>query len=136
MFKRIAHVCLLVNDLQRSLDFYAKLGFTTKFRFTKRGVPFGAYLQIAEDSFVEVFEQGSPAPAANTKISHFCLEADDLDAVSEELRLRGVPFTNRKLGCDNTHQLWLEDPDGNQFEVHQYTSESAQRQGGEIEADW
>ena len=42
----------------------------------------------------------------------------------------------KKLGCDQTWQIWLEDPDGNSFEVHQYTPESAQFMGGSVEADW
>ena len=48
MFKRIAHVCLDVKDLQRSIDFYTKLGFKTKFNFTRKGGDFGVYLVIEE----------------------------------------------------------------------------------------
>jgi hypothetical protein len=41
-----------------------------------------------------------------------------------------------KLGCDDTWQIWLKDPDGNAFEVHQYTPKSMQFTGGTVEADW
>jgi hypothetical protein len=56
--------------------------------------------------------------------------------VMATLKERGVEFTPKKLGVDNTWQIWLEDPDGNRFEVHQYTPQSTQYSGGTIEADW
>jgi hypothetical protein len=52
------------------------------------------------------------------------------------LEERGVAFTPKKLGVDNTRQIWLEGPDGNKFEVHQYTPTSTQFTGGTVEADW
>jgi len=30
------------------------------------------------------------------------------------------------LGSDNSYQCWLDDPDGNRIELHQYTPESRQ----------
>jgi lactoylglutathione lyase len=136
MFKRIAHVCLHVRDLQRSVDFYAKLGLRTKFQFTRGGAPFGVYLEIADSSYVEIFEDKNRGPVENTGIGHFCLETEDVDALSDHLRARGIPFTDKKLGCDGTYQIWLKDPDGNSFEVHQYTPASTQKTGGTVEADW
>lgn len=136
MFKRIAHVCLQVRDLSRSIAYYEKLGLDIRFRFTRKGAKFGAYLQLAEGQFIEMFENPSLGPVVNNGISHFCIEAEDIDAVMAELERRGVSFTPKKLGCDQTWQTWLEDPDGNKFEVHQYTPESAQFLGGSVEADW
>jgi len=136
MFQRLAHVCLHVKNLQRSVEFYARLGFDTRFRFTRQGEPFGAYLQIAEGNYLELFEEPGLEHPVNTGLVHFCLETEDMDAVMQTLRERGVPFTDKKLGCDNTWQIWLADPDGNRFEVHQYTAQSTQRTGGVIEADW
>ena len=136
MFKRIAHVCLNVKDLERSLAFYTRLGFEPVFRFTRKGGPFGVYLKLAEASFIEIFEEPTLQAPVNTGLLHFCLETEDLDRVMAELRDRGIAFTEKKLGCDNTWQIWLEDPDGNRFEVHQYTGKSMQFTGGTVEADW
>ena len=72
----------------------------------------------------------------NNGLKHFCLEADDIDLVMQQLTAQGVDFTPKKLGCDNTWQIWLKDPDGNAFEVHQYTATSAQSMGQVVEADW
>jgi lactoylglutathione lyase/glyoxylase I family protein len=136
MFKRIAHVCLNVRSLQQSLDYYTRLGFEPVFRFTRKGAPFGVYLKVAEGNFVELFEQPTLERPVNTGILHFCLETEDLDRLMVDLRARGIAFSEKKLGCDDTWQIWLEDPDGNAFEVHQYTPRSMQFVGGTVEADW
>jgi lactoylglutathione lyase/glyoxylase I family protein len=136
MFTRLAHVCLHVRDLARSAEFYTRLGFTPRFRFTRAGAPFGIYFEVGPGSYVEMFEDRSLEVPVNTGIVHFCLESDNLDGTVATLRQRGIPFTEKKLGCDNTWQIWLRDPDGNPFEVHQYTDQSLQHVGGTVEADW
>lgn len=136
MFTRLAHVCLSVKDLDRSVAWYEKLGLGILFRFTRKGAPFGVYMQISEGNFVEMFEDPTMGAVVNNGILHFCLETDDIDAVMATLKERGVEFTPKKLGVDNTWQIWLEDPDGNRFEVHQYTPQSTQHSGGSVEADW
>ena len=52
------------------------------------------------------------------------------------MRSRGVACTDKSLGCDETWQAWMEDPDGNKFEVHQYTPRSFQHQGGVAVVNW
>jgi catechol 2,3-dioxygenase-like lactoylglutathione lyase family enzyme len=136
LFKRLAHVCLNVTDLHRSMDYYRKLGFTEGFRFTRKGRDFGRYMQFAEDSFIELFEEPNRGPVVNNGIVHFCLETEKLDELMAYLDKQGVPYTPKKLGGDHTWQIWLEDPDGNRFEVHSYTAKSMQRLGGAMEADW
>lgn len=136
MLKRIAHVCLNVKDLERSLAYYTRLGFEPVFRFTRAGRPFGVYLRLAESTFIEIFEDPSLQTPVNTGLLHFCLETDDLDGLTRELAAKGIDHSPKKLGCDHTWQIWLKDPDGNAFEVHQYTPGSLQFSGGTVEADW
>jgi len=136
MLKRIAHVCLNVRNLQRSLDFYTRLGLEPVFRFTRKGDLFGVYLKLGEASFIEIFEDAKLETPVNTGLVHFCLETEDLDRLMADLRTRGIDFTDKKIGCDHTWQIWLKDPDGNAFEVHQYTPKSMQFTGGTVEADW
>ena len=138
MFSRLAHVCLNVRNLADSLEFYRKLGFAPRFDFTRTGKPFGAYLEIAPNQYLEMFENPDLEPSVGNRagIAHFCLESEDLDATMAGLREAGIPFTEKKIGCDHTWQIWLRDPDGNDFEVHQYTGRSLQRLGGTVEADW
>jgi len=135
--KRIAHVCLNVKDLARSASWYTKLGFREVFRFERGGKPFGIYLEISEGNYIEIFENSDLDGVINTGLVHFCLESDSIDVLVKELDDAGIDHTPKKLGCDNTWQIWLTDPDGNRFEIHQYTAESAQLHGGvTIDADW
>ncbi len=136
MFTRIAHVCLNVKNLDRSIEYYSKLGFCTKFKFTRKGKYFGAYMEFSDGNFIEMFENPDLKEVQNTGIAHFCLETDNIDNVIKVLEKRNVQFTQKKLGCDNTYQIWLTDPDGNQFEVHQYTAQSTQLKPKDVEADW
>jgi lactoylglutathione lyase len=136
MFTRIAHVCLTARNLQRSVDYYEKLGLTRVFRFTRKGSTFGFYMEVAPGAFVEIFEDPNLGQVVNNGIIHFCLETDDIDTVIAQARANGVEVTDKKLGVDNTWQCWFEDPDGNRFEVHQYTLTSTQHLGGDVEADW
>ncbi len=136
MFKRIAHVCLNVQNLARSTDYYSALGFSPLFKFTRDGALFGAYLKISEGNYIEMFEDKNLHNPQNTGIVHFCLETENIDKVIENLKKKGIDFTEKKIGCDHTYQIWLSDPDGNKFEVHQYTEKSSQITGESVEADW
>jgi catechol 2,3-dioxygenase-like lactoylglutathione lyase family enzyme len=136
MITRIAHVCLNVRNLKVSLAYYTALGFTVKFRFTRKDSDFGAYLEIAPGSYLEMFETAGASDAQPRAIAHFCLETDDINEFIDRCTRNGIAVTPRKLGCDNTWQVWLNDPDGNAFEVHQYTEKSSQRTGESVEADW
>jgi lactoylglutathione lyase/glyoxylase I family protein len=136
MIARIAHICLNVRSLRRSLDYYTALGFNATFRFTRQGREYGAYLKIAPGSYLEIFENGAASGSGQNGIAHFCLETDDIDAFIDRCEKNGIAVTPKKLGCDHTWQAWLKDPDGNAFEVHQYTAESLQHGGGSVEADW
>lgn len=135
-FQRIAHVCLHVTDLARSLAYYKQLGFTEVFHFTRKGRDFGRYLQIADKCYLELFEEPGRGPVVNNGIVHFCLETADLEGLMAFLDEQGVDYTPKKLGGDFTWQIWLQDPDGNKFEVHCYTDKSMQVHGGTMEADW
>ncbi len=136
MFKKLAHICLNVSNLDSSLNFYKSIGLNVKFAFTRNGRNFGAYLEVARGSFIEIFENPEQTKKDNCGLAHFCLETDDIDHVIEKLAELKIPHTEKKLGCDGTYQIWLKDPDGYSFEVHQYTKESSQFTMRNVEADW
>lgn len=136
MFKKLAHICLNVSNLESSLGFYKSLGCVIKFVFTRNGRNFGAYLEISPGSFIEIFENPEQTKKENCGLAHFCLEADDIDLVITKLAELKISHTEKKLGCDGTYQIWLKDPDGYPFEIHQYTKDSSQFTMKNVEADW
>ena len=134
---KIAHVCLIVSDLSRSIEFYEKIGCCMKFEFKRNQVSFGAYLEISPGNFIELFESCQQSISASPGgIAHFCLETEDLDGFIAHCQNLGICTNPKKIGCDHTWQVWLKDPDGYEFEVHQYTSKSSQKTGESVEADW
>jgi catechol 2,3-dioxygenase-like lactoylglutathione lyase family enzyme len=136
MIKRIAHVCLNVSDLAKTIAFYRDaLGLRVQFTFDKKGTLFGAYFAAGNMTFIEAFEKKDLRPV-NTGIVHICLETDDIDEAIRTLTGKGVPCTPKKLGSDHSWQSWIKDPDGNSIELHHYTPDSLQLKGGVAEVNW
>ena len=132
MITRLAHICLQVKEMNRTIAFYRDgLGFPVAFTFTKNGQLKGAYFALGGRSFLEVFEMEKP-----DGITHFCLETDDIDGFIAKATAKGIACTPKELGGCQTWQTWLRDPDGNAFEIHQYTERSLQFNGGECEITW
>jgi catechol 2,3-dioxygenase-like lactoylglutathione lyase family enzyme len=128
MILGLAHVCFIVPNLDRALEFYRdKLGFRVAFEFRREnGELHGVYLKAGKRTFIELF-QGALAPRAEKQsYSHICMEVDDVARTVAELRAKGLPVTDAKLGIDQTWQAWLADPDGNRIELHGYTPASWQ----------
>lgn len=136
MITRFAHVCLNVADLDRTIVFYHTiLGLPIKFTFEKAGKVCGAYFQAGEKTFIEAFPR-SDLKVVNTGIVHLCLETDDIDGFIRNVSAKGIACTPKKMGCDQSWQTWLQDPDGNKIEIHEYTTRSAQILGGVVQVDW
>ena len=127
MITGIAHVCLGSTDLEASLKFYCGcLGLRRHFDFVRDGSLVGFYLEVGKGNYVEIFKGEAPNSSGALPIRHFCLEADDIDAVVARLRDSGYEASDKKLGADHSWQAWTKDPSGVAIEFHQYTAESCQ----------
>jgi catechol 2,3-dioxygenase-like lactoylglutathione lyase family enzyme len=124
----LAHVCFVVADLERSTSFYCEtLGLQRAFSFVNdQGVVFGHYIHLGGRQFIELFQRELAARADGQSYQHLCLEVENLSHTVTTLRQRGVDCTEPKLGSDNAWQAWIQDPDGNRIELHQYTPEAKQ----------
>ncbi len=101
---RINHVTLLVNNRGKTLKFFKeKLGFNHKFVGKHAWVIVGEqYVHITEDS---------GAPVGDT-FYHFCIERDDIDEYSVQLREKGVEIIDEDKGVS----FFVRDLDGNLIE--------------------
>ena len=154
-FKSIMHVAFFTDQMEEMLDFYVnKLGIKKK-AIVKYGVYlnrddrpqmqkiakinperiFNIYIEIAPGQFIELFmadESQKPHTKWNSHkdYSHFALLVDDIYKVRDELLEKGIELdTDISKGPSETYQMWLHDPDGNKFEVMQYTENSIQVKG-------
>ena len=128
MITGIAHACFTVRDLERSIAFYRDgLGLQPAFDFVnEEGRRFGLYLHVGGRNFIELFQGQLNDRAEGQSFRHICLEVDYIEATVAALRGRGAEVSDPKLGKDQSWQAWVTDPDGNRFELHQYTAESWQ----------
>ena len=100
-----------------------------------RDQPWIDYIEAAPNQYIELFYAGpgekkdASNPAEHFGYQHVCFEVDDIQAAWDAVTANGlVPDTPISLGCDETYQFWLTDPDGNRMEFHQYTEKSFQLQ--------
>lgn len=124
-FNSLGHVAFRVNDLQRSLDFYSKLGFPEFLRLTQTdGKPWIAYLKVTDELYLELFPGGDGGKATgpeHTGVHHLCLTSEDIEATAAHLASVGIPLTSplnpAKRGVDGNRGMWITDPDGNRIEI-------------------
>ena len=137
MITDLGHAAFAAHDLERSLDFYARLDMHEAFRLNHEdGSLMLVYLHIAGDRFIEIFPGGpAPDPDRRGSFMHLCLLTGDLHATVEQLRQAGVVIEQEpKVGLDHNWQAWIRDPDGNSIELMQLAEESPQRQIAQADA--
>ena len=137
----IAHVAYKVSDMEKSLRFYCDtLGFRELFTLKNdAGEPWIIYLEIAPHQYIELFydlngaqrmDLGFRNMDSRIGYMHLSLEVTGMKELEAQLRRKGVEIlVPTNLGSDNTWQMWIEDPDGNPIEFHEYTDESYQLRG-------
>ena len=135
--KSLAHLCIKTTDLDATADFYCgALGLTRMFDFTRNGKVIGFYMKTGNETFVEVFLADETTPVDKQVLNHFCLETESLEALHQELSVHGYEPGEIKMGADQALQFWMKDPNGLDLEFQQYTNQSCQRTGQNVEVNW
>ncbi len=120
MYKRIDHVALHVENLERSVAFYeAHFGFRNYFQHAVSGGPRIAYLKLG-DTVLELTEHPEGAMSG----FHFCLETDSFDNAVAKLQADGVRLVRaphqtaaREPREQNWRRVVFVGPDGEQIEL-------------------
>ena len=136
------HFAFTVSDIERSLAFYADLGFTPADPVVQdlqmpaikemTGFP-DAHLRIAMISLdgvtLELLQYVSPEGAKRQTLSirdvgnsHFCLAVDDIEAETARLKAKGVEVFSDVVTFVGGHYdgyrgVYFADPDGNTVEL-------------------
>ena len=129
----------VADDVRKQCDAQGK-----KYPFYLKGMKrmentkWSVYMTWTENTFIELFYVPSarrrriPNPRKDLNYTHFSLEVDDLKAFRSQVQKRGGAAyieTEIELGLENTYTMWMHDPDGNRFEVMEYTPQSYQVTG-------
>jgi catechol 2,3-dioxygenase-like lactoylglutathione lyase family enzyme len=114
----IAHIALRVSDLDRSRNFFHRLGFEEAFSLSRDGKTTEVFVKVNDRQFIELY----PRTGADQPIGwiHVCYEADSLDALDALYVARGLrPSPVVKGGAGNLI-FSLNDPEGRVVEFTQY----------------
>jgi lactoylglutathione lyase len=139
MIKQLAHVNFFSDQAPKLLDFYGKqLGLSIKFTLDHaNGIPFGWYVNCGNGTFIEIFDQRGAVKEWGGQVvelkkgdlyRHLCFEVQDLEGFTKALAEKGLQVTPITVGMDHSKQAWIKDPDGNDIELMEYTSQSFQVQ--------
>jgi glyoxylase I family protein len=130
MFKRIDHVEIVTDELERAVRFYTDvLGFTVRARErierSSLGVPLDlAYLDLGGTS-IELIEYGgpvAPAPAPeHLGYRMMALEVADMQSTIEYLKAKGVAITwGPRVREGEYSRAEIRDPDGHAIELRHW----------------
>lgn len=152
-FKNLSNLALHVTDLQRSLEFYKKLGCEHVFTYK---LPDGrderACLRVCEGQYLEMFQIYEDHPTMprtgishkpNDSFAHFSFLVPDMYHTASEWGKQGIrvvyapfkpdPYPLEKdefkpfTAVDRNKVVWLEDPDGNWIEIIEQLEDSWQK---------
>jgi catechol 2,3-dioxygenase-like lactoylglutathione lyase family enzyme len=130
MFKRIDHVEIVTDQLDRTVDFYTEvLGFTVKLRDrieqSGLGVPIDlVYLDLG-GTVVELiaYEGASVDPAPQKEHLGYrmiALEIDDMQKATDYLRTKGVEVVRGPRVRETYSRAEICDPNGYHIELRQW----------------
>lgn len=109
IFEGFGHVAFKVNDLDRSVDFYNKIGFPEMLRLLDaEGKPWIVYHRISEKLYLELFPGGDGGPApdpARTGMNHFCLTVANADEAERKLAAAGIALSRPRKTVRHRRQL-------------------------------
>jgi len=114
----IAHAAIRVSSLERSRDFYEKLGFEEAFAMNQDGTPTQSFLKINDRQFIELYPKREPSQAIG--FMHVCFEADDLEALNRFYGSNGLaPNPVKRAGAGNL-LFTMAGPEQQNIEYTQY----------------
>jgi catechol 2,3-dioxygenase-like lactoylglutathione lyase family enzyme len=128
----VNHVAIVVPNFDDAFAFYTqKMGFREAFTVRNdQGQPQLAYVQVSRNTFVEL-------QAANATrqpgLNHFGLHVENLRAVVDGLKARGVKVEEPRVRPDDSSVANATDPQGIRIEMFQFGPNSPQ---GKAIASW
>jgi catechol 2,3-dioxygenase-like lactoylglutathione lyase family enzyme len=127
---RLNHVGIFVKNFDESMRFYTQtMGFREAFTIKDPdGKPVLAYLQITQDTFLELAPATAERPVG---LSHIGIWPQDLSATVTALRERGVQVNDPRIGSTKTSITNVIDPNGVRLELVDFLPGSLPRKAME-----
>ena len=133
ILKSVGHIALKVQDLDKSVDFYNRIGFPEMLRLINdKGKPWIVYHRITDELYLELFpdgEGGKVPDEGRNGLFHLCLTVENADEAERNLKEAGVSLSQpRKLGrsLDGNYGMGIADPNGNRIEIMEMNKDCIQ----------
>jgi lactoylglutathione lyase len=119
----LIHTCYRITDIDRSVDFYERLGFEEMARLPIRDEAVNVFMNLPGDGEMPKLEltynYGVDSYEIGTGYGHIALSVDDLDATLERLKDQGIepekpPYSVREGG---SRLCFVRDPDDYRIEL-------------------
>ena len=122
MGAELIHTCYRITEIDRSVDFYSKLGFEEIRRMPIRDEAINVFMGLPGDGarLELTYNHDQEGPyEIGTGYGHIAITAEDLDATLERLAEIGIepekpPYTVREGG---SRLCFVRDPDGYRIEL-------------------
>ena len=132
---RTLHVGLRVTDLERSLAFYAAIGYEVVGVVPETPIGRLTMLKLPDDEFVtiELVHDGEPVQRG-TDLSHLVVKVESMADTLDVLAGHGIqPVVPGHEGDDGLRTAFIADPDGRRIELVHWPEGHAD---GITAADW
>lgn len=121
---RTLHLGLRVSHLDRSLEFYAALGYEIVGEVPETDLGHLTMMKLPADEFVaiELVHQPKGPMAGGNRLSHIVIGVESMEVTLSKLAAYGVKAepTTSPDGSEDFRTAWVVDPDGNRIELVQW----------------
>jgi lactoylglutathione lyase len=117
----LIHTCYRIGDIDRSVEFYEKLGFEEVGRIPIRDEAINVFMGLPGDGprLELTYNFGVDSYELGTGYNHIAVTVEDMDGTLEQLKSVGIepekpPYTVREGG---SRLCFVRDPDGYRIEL-------------------
>ena len=122
----INHVGISVPDVDKAVEYYTKtMGFPEAFRFTNPAGRQVVFVQISQNTFLELAPSNAQLPAG---ITHVALEVENARAATAMLMQRGAAVGETIVHSTGAIFSNIRDPNGFRLELIEFPPGSVPRQ--------
>ena len=114
--KAFNHVALQVSDIDRSVEFYAKVLDLLEIPIPAFDYPV-RWFSLGANRELHLIGREENGASTGIRGNHFCLEVTDILQAERYIKDSGIEYMPIKLRPDGVKQLFLTDPDGHYIEL-------------------
>lgn len=124
-YKGLGHIAVFTEDLDKSIEFYVKIGGSLQTRSRSQGAGVAKDLALVEFGgfLIELIQSPEAMPIGEGSIAHFAVLVDDVDKAAADIEAAGVDTftTPDKIVMPATfgglHARYFKGPSGETIEL-------------------